>query len=132
MPTLSNSLHADASLREILSDAIRYWEPRRIAYNVALALVVAGWVVVTWPHFRGAWGFEDLLALLVLAVLANVCYCAAYLADIPMQYSVFKVAWRRRRWALWLVGTLFAMALAYFWIADEISPALGYGVISRI
>lgn len=131
MPTLSNSLHADSSLREILSNAIRYWEPRRIAYNVALALVVAGWVVVTWPHFRGAWEFEDLLALLVLAVLANVCYCAAYLADIPMQYSVFQAAWRRRRWALWLVGTLFAMALAYFWIADEIYPALDYGVISR-
>lgn len=131
MPPLSNSLHADASLREILSDAIRYWEPRRIAYNVALALVVAGWVVATWPHFRGAWEFEDLLALLVLAVLANVCYCAAYLADIPMQYSAFQAAWRRWRWALWLVGTLFAMALAYFWIADEIYPALDHGVTFR-
>lgn len=131
MPTLSNSLHADSSLRDILSDAMRYWEPRRLAYNVALALVVVGFVAATWPHFRGAWGFEDLLALLVLVVLANVCYCAAYLADIPMQYSAFQAAWRRRRWALWLVGTLFAMALAYFWIADEIYPALDHGVISR-
>lgn len=126
MPTSSNSLHADSSLRDILSDAIRYWEPRRIVYNVMLALVVVGFVVATWPHFRGAWGFEHVLAWLVLAVLANACYCAAYLADIPMQYSAFQAVWRRRRWALWLIGTLFAMALAYFWITDEIYPALDH------
>jgi len=128
MPASSNAFHAGtsrSSLREILSDAIRYWEPRRVVYNVALALVVVGFVVATWPHFRSARGFDPLLALLVLAVLANVCYCAAYLADIPMQYSTFQALWRRRRWALWLVGTLFAMMLAYYWIADEIYPALG-------
>ncbi len=128
MPVSSNASHADPSrlsIREVLSDAIRYWEPRRIAYNVALALVVAGWAVVVWPRLRDGWSFEQLLALFVLAVLANACYCAAYIADIPMQYSSFREGWRRRRWALWLVGTLFAMALAYFWTADEIVPALG-------
>ncbi len=26
--------------------------------------------------------------ILVLAVLANVCYCAAYIANIPLQYFV--------------------------------------------
>ena len=128
MSVSSNSSHADTvrlSIREVLSDAIRYWEPRRIAYNIALALVVAGWAVAAWPHLRDNWNFEQLLALFVLAVLANACYCAAYIADIPMQYSSFQAAWRRRRWVLWLVGTLFAMALAYFWTADEIVPTLG-------
>lgn len=128
MSVSSNSSHADSSrlsIREVLSDAIRYWEPRRIAYNIALALVVLGWTVAAWPHFRDSLGFEHLLPLFVLAVLANACYCVAYIADIPMQYSSFQEAWRRRRWALWLVGTLFAMVLTYFWIADEIVPALG-------
>jgi hypothetical protein len=31
-------------------------------------------------------------------------------------------AWRQRRWALWLFGTLFALVIAYYWIADEIYP----------
>jgi hypothetical protein len=47
--------------------------------------------VLTWPHFRGAFTWPSLLVLFVLAVLANVCYCAAYLVDIPLQYSAFEI-----------------------------------------
>jgi hypothetical protein len=111
-----------SQLRGVLDDAIRYWEPRRLAYNLVLALVVIAWVASTWPHFRGALTLESLLALVILAILANVCYCAAYLVDIPMQYSSFCVVWRRRRWLLWVVGMLFAVALSNYWIADEIYP----------
>jgi hypothetical protein len=39
-----------------------------------------------------------------------------------MQYSSLKAVWRRRRWGLWLAGTLFAMVLANYWIVDEIYP----------
>jgi hypothetical protein len=41
-------------LRPLLDEALRYWEPRRIAYNLVLGAVVVAWVVVTWPHFRPA------------------------------------------------------------------------------
>ncbi|MEW9623119.1 hypothetical protein [Rhodanobacter geophilus] len=109
----------------ILSDAIAYWERRRIAYNIALAVVALGWTVSAWARLRDQLDVQHLLALFVLAVLANVCYCAAYLVDVPMQLSTFRYGWRRRRWLLWLVGTLFGMALAWFWIADEILPAVG-------
>jgi len=51
-----------------------------------------------------------------------VLYCAAYLVDLPMQTSSYRDAWRRRRWTLWLIGTLFAAALTYYWIGDEIYP----------
>jgi len=113
---------------EVLTDALHYWEPRRIGYNTVLAAIVAGWVVFTWPHFRGAFTWNALLALFVLAVLANVCYCAAYLIDLPMQYSDFRDLWRRRRGILWVLGALFAAAIAYYWMADEIYPGAGTGV----
>lgn len=51
----------------------------------------------------------------MLAVLANACYCAAYLVDIPVQLSDFRDAWRCMRILLWTVGTLFAAVLAIFW-----------------
>ena len=111
-----------SQLREILDDAIRYWESRRLAYNLVLIVVVIAWVATTWPHFRGALTLESLLALVILAAIANLCYCAAYLVDIPMQYSSFCVVWRRRRWLLWVVGMLFAVALSNYWIVDEIYP----------
>jgi hypothetical protein len=111
--------------RAIVRDAIRYWEPRRIIFNLVLAAVFAAWVVLTWPHFRMAFTPQSLLALLALAAIANVCYCAAYLADIPMQRSSLRDIWPRRRWVLWLAGTLFAVLLACYWIADEIYPYVG-------
>jgi hypothetical protein len=106
--------------RGIFDDALRYWELRRIPYNVVLTMVVLAWIVLSWPHFRPAFTWLDFVALLTLAVFANLCYSAAYLVDIPMQYSSFRNAWLRRRWLLWLFGVLFAFVLANYWIADEI------------
>lgn len=106
--------------RGIFTDAIRYWERRRIIYNSLLIAVVLIWIVRTWPHFRPAFTWSSLAALLVLAALANVCYCAAYFTDVAMQLSSFRDVWRRRRWVLWLSGTLFAILLTNYWIADEI------------
>jgi hypothetical protein len=104
------------------AEAVRYWEPRRLFYNIGLTAITVGWIVVTWPHFREALTMSSLGILTVLALLANVCYSAAYLVDIPMQLSSLSNVWRRRRWLLWLAGTLFAFALANYWIADEIYP----------
>jgi len=113
---------APPPLREILADAVRYWEPRRIGYNALLAAVFLGWVVFTWPHFRGAFTLSNVAALAVLALLANLCYCAAYLVDIPLQYSPLRALWRERRRVLWLLGAILAAALTWYWIADEIYP----------
>lgn len=107
---------------EIALDALRYWELRRLGYNALLAAIVLGWIGFTWPHLRSALTFSSLAALVALALLANACYCAAYLLDIPLQYSPWRAAWRRRRRVLWLLGTIFAAALAWYWVADEIYP----------
>ncbi len=86
--------------RGLLADAVRFWEPRRLVYNLVLASVVVIWLVATWPHFRVTFTLSSLLLLAVLALLANVCYCAAYFLDIHMQRSSFGAVWRRRRWVL--------------------------------
>ncbi len=111
-----------ADWRDALRDALRFWEPRRIAYNLVLFLTAAAWVILTWPHFRGALSLEPAGILLVLAVIANICYCAAYVVDIPVQFSPWRNGLQRWRWTLWLAGTLFALLLANYWIADEIYP----------
>jgi hypothetical protein len=123
METRNEVQLSSGRLGQSLRDAMRYWEPRRIFYNVALAAVVIGWVMLTWPHFRGAFVLPALLNLLVLGVLANVCYCAVYLVDIPMRRSALAGAWwQRGRLGLWSAGTLFAALLANYWIVDEIYP----------
>ena len=109
-------------LQESLADAIRFWEPHRVLYNLVLSAVALAWLIATWPHFRPALTLFSLLRLAVLALLANVCYCAAYLVDIPMQGSASSAVRSRRRWALWVMGTLLAILMENYWIADEIYP----------
>jgi hypothetical protein len=110
--------------RGLLADAIRFWETRRLIYNFVLSAFVVVWLVATWPHFRAALTLHSLLLLAILGLIANLCYCAAYLVDVPMQRSSFNAVWRRRRWGLWLMGTLFAILVENYWIADEIYPSV--------
>ena len=119
-PPLTNS--PTGPFRPLLADAVHFWELRRVFYNLALTATAFAWVAFSWPHFRPAFTLASLLPLAVLALLANACYCAAYLVDIPMQLSTLGGPWKRRRWMLWLAGTLFALLLANYWIADEIYP----------
>lgn len=111
-----------ATWRDSFSNALRYWESRRLIYNAILAAVTIFWFAWTWPHFRPAMNLGNLLRLMGLALIANVLYCAAYLVDIPLQLSGFSALWSRRRWGLWLMGTALAMLLTSYWINDEIYP----------
>jgi hypothetical protein len=112
--------------RGSFAEAARFWEPRRVIYNLILTAVAVFWVVKTWPHFRPAMRLDALLKLTVLALLANLCYSAAYVVDIAMQQSGLgaggDAARSRARWGLWAVGTLLAMFLESYWILDEIYP----------
>lgn len=108
-------LQADV-LRRILDDAIRYWELRRIPYNLILAAVVIAWLVANRANLHEALLWPAILALFVMAALANVLYSVAYCLDVFVQYSSFRDLWHRRRWMLWLGGVLLAVALTNFWI----------------
>ncbi len=120
--TASPSTPHTTNFRELLSSSARFWEPRRILYNLILLAVCLVWLVAYWPHFRPALHLDTLVPMTVLALFANLCYSAAYLVDVPLLTSTARATWPSRRWILWLVGTLFAILLANYWIADEIYP----------
>lgn len=108
--------------RQRLTRASRFWEPRRIIYNLVLTVVVAFWVLFTWPHLRPAINLNVLLLLSILAALANICYSAAYLVELTIRASASRVNLNRQRWLLWSMGMLFAVVLENYWIVDELYP----------
>ena len=67
-----------------------------------------------WPHSRSALSLDGFLFLFILAVLANLCYCAAYAADLFVQFSGLRASWPRRRWIVLITGIAFAAVLAHF------------------
>jgi hypothetical protein len=102
------------SLREALTDAMRYWEPRRIVYNLVLLAVVGAHALIAWRRSGLDFTTDAALFLFLLWVLANVAYCAAYLADVPVQFSSFRSQWMRARTVVFAVGVGFAAVLAHF------------------
>ena len=95
-------------LREITSDAIRYWERRRVVYNIVLAVVVMIVFVRGLPLPVESMSAENILGLFVLAVGANVVFCSAYLPDVFAQLSEYRAVWRRLRWMLFVLGLTLA------------------------
>jgi hypothetical protein len=106
------------------ADAVRFWEHRRIHYNLALIAVVIFWLLMDWQHFHRAFNLASLGPLAVLALLANLCYTAAYAADAVVQHLLADSSWHSARWLLWIAGTILAVLLESYWINDEIYPGI--------
>jgi hypothetical protein len=104
--------------RENITDAIKYWELRRPIFNAALAAIVLVYFGINYPNSKHLIGIEPILALFLLAVLANVAYCAAYPCDVFAQSSSYRETWRNYRWILFVTGLIFAGILTrYFAMA---------------
>jgi len=99
---------------ELASDALRYWEPRRALYNLALLAVVCAHFFARWPRARAFLSRDEMLVFFGLAVLANMAYCAAYAVDLFVQFSGSRATWARWRWSVLVVGTAFAAVIAHF------------------
>jgi hypothetical protein len=102
------------SFRESLTGAIRYWEPRRVVYNVVLAAIVLVYFGINYPATKSLISIDSVLFLFLLVVLANVAYCAAYLVDIFVSASSYRDQWQKRRWIIFVIGLLFAGIITRF------------------
>jgi hypothetical protein len=129
MPTRPTGSHAapdppGAGAAGVLAAAARFWERRRLAYNLVLLAVTLSWLALLWPRSRAALAPAGLAQLAVLAALANVCYSAAYLAELALRQPFEPGRNSRWRSALWALGVALAAVLALYWLMDEVTPAL--------
>jgi len=62
-----------ATLRDYATEAIRYWEPRRLFYNLLLVVVVAMTFWLNLPSSKEAITIDSVLWLFLLAVVTKRC-----------------------------------------------------------
>jgi len=105
--------NAPVTLQEAATDAVRYWEPRRVVYNVLLAMIAL--IHAAPPLLQGRFHINVpmITTVLFLAIGANICYCAAYLVELVMQFTSFREVWHAHRGKLFLLGCVFAGLLAW-------------------
>jgi hypothetical protein len=110
----AGSPNALGQLRELVTDALRYWEFRRLFYNALLALVVLGHFLASWPASRAAFTSDSVLDFFLLAVVANLAYSVVYVPDVFIQFSGFRESRARWRLVFLVVGFAFAAVLTHF------------------
>ena len=88
---LGRFLHPAPAERSV-GAIVRWWERRRLAFNgivaAGAAVSLTGHGVMNW--LQGFAGIEQLLALLPVLVVANVCYCLG-----PLTESALHKLWGR-------------------------------------
>ena len=110
-------------IRSAFTDAVRYWEKKRIIYNVGLLLIVGGYFIHSMPLSVDVISFDSILILFVLAVLANIFYSAAYIVDVFLQLTDFAAIWRKKRWILFTIGFVLAAIITRFISMDIFTKA---------
>src|SRR3954468_4558704 len=111
---------SDPTLKEILTDAIAYWEKGRIVYNLTLACVVVTLVLTRWDVARERIGIDNVLGAFMLFVLTNVLYCSAYIVDVVAQLSAMRQTWRKYRVVLFIIGTIFGSIHVQFIVRNAL------------
>ena len=106
---------------DLAGDALRYWEFRRLFYNLVLLVVVAVEFLAAGPRAQAALTLDLMVFFFIMAVFANVAYCAVYVVDLFVQFSRLRSVWRQWRWTLLLIGTAFAAAITHFFVLGILS-----------
>jgi hypothetical protein len=112
--------------RDYVTDAIKFWERWRLVYNLALAAIVIIHFAAGYPTSRAILSLDFALGLFLVVVVANIAYCAAYIADIFAQASGFRELWQRYRWLLFAIGTTFAAIISHFVAMGIFHPVKEY------
>ena len=98
-----------------LLDAISYWEPKRIWYNVCLTVAA----LICWGPEIFAGGPREwiggLTVLAVFAIIANILFCFAYPVDFVLQMSSSRPVLDASRTCLFSLGLILALSFA-LWI----------------
>jgi Mn2+/Fe2+ NRAMP family transporter len=116
------SKEVTVTFREALSNALGYWERRRLVYNAVLFGVALVLFLLGQPETRTFLNVTGLLLFLVLVMAANLLYSVAYLPDLALQLSSYRNQWLRWRKFLFWFGLCFG-ALLTFWVT-------GVGLVS--
>ena len=120
--------------RRDLGTVLRWWESRRVAYNLIVGAAGCATVAIVTllsalPVMRGA--ATPPLAMLLIGVtvygiLANLCYCFGPIAELSM-YHIWGDEAPRAGPALFRQGLIFSVGLTLFPIA-----LAGLGVLLRV
>jgi hypothetical protein len=83
---------AHPGLRERITEALRFWERGRVLYNLVLLAVCCA-AVVKMGLPLSLFFSRAIVLWLIVGLIANLLFCAAYPIDLLVQSSDFRNFW---------------------------------------
>lgn len=114
-------------LRTLITEALRFWEPLRLIYNLMLLVILLYYVSA--KSAMALFGSSEFLAnCVVMAVMANIAYSFAYVPDLILRFSLLSDATKRfGRWLIFAIGILVGYIFCSF-IADELVRSFNWSL----
>jgi len=101
-----SSEHQTSSMME----AIKWWEKRRVWFNVAVGLSGLISILFLFPMFN----LYDILGIIFYGIAANVFYSFGFVLEaLNLHYLNGRIEMSKYRMALFLIGTLFSCLVTF-------------------
>lgn len=92
--------------RLILNSIVNWWEKKRVWFNIILAIIGIGLILIISPQY---FGFQDVLGIIIWGIGANVFFSLGILSEIfDLYYLKGRFSSENFRWFFFIIGTLFS------------------------
>lgn len=113
-------LDEELNLTNQLGQSVRFWEKRRITYNVLVGVCGFIILIIYWKYTR----WYDVVFASIYAIIMNLAYMTGfYLETLDLHFLNSRFSIHRRRPTLFILGTILAciFTLLAGFIAFEIT-----------
>ena len=91
---------------QILNNIVKWWEKKRLWFNIILAVIGIGMIIIINPYY---FGFKDFLGIIIWGIGANIFFSLGILAEIfDLYYLKSRLSLKNFRWIFLIIGTLFS------------------------
>jgi len=98
----------DQKSEAVLLSAIKWWEERRLWFNIAVGLCGVLGIILFAPYL----GMVDFINVFFYAVFVNAAYCAGFILEaLNLHYLKGRFPLENYRMVLFVLGTLFSSAV---------------------
>ena len=94
-----------------LYESIKWWESRRIFYNIAVGIAGLIPIAIFWNTILEIGFFNSLIGIVIYGSLVNICYCFGWGIDILKSFYLDSSSFGKSKLTLLVLGVIFSMWL---------------------
>jgi poly(A) polymerase Pap1 len=101
--------YSSQSVSKELYESIKWWESRRIFYNIAVGIAGLIPIAILYDSILQIGFFNSIIGIVIYAILVNICYCFGWGIDILKSFYLENPSYGKSKLTLLVLGVIFSM-----------------------